>query len=323
MTLSTTKIAVIIPCYGVKTKILEVIAGLGQEVESIYVVDDACAEKPGDLVRANVEDPRVRVLRHEQNGGVGAACMTGMMAAIADGADILVKIDGDGQMDTALIPILVKPILRGEADYAKGNRFFSPEFVQAMPMRRLIGNSGLSLLSKASSGYWAVVDPTNGFIAIHSSVFALLPHEKIARRFFFESDILFRLNLLRAAVVDVPMRAIYGDEKSNLSIPAVIFPFLLRHMRNMTKRIFYTYFVRDFSIGSLYLVSGVPLVMFGLVFGAYQWLIHAHEQIEASAGTVMLAALPLILGFQLVLSFLAFDIANSPRGSIHPRLLDD
>jgi dolichol-phosphate mannosyltransferase len=316
------RIAVVIPCYRVNGKVVELIARIGPQVSLIVVVDDACPERVGELVRREVRDPRVRVVIRDSNGGVGAATLAGMAAAVSEGADIVVKLDGDGQMDPSLIAKLVRPIQRGEADYVKGNRIFAPENVQGMPTTRLIGNSALSLLTKVSSGYWSVTDPTNGFVAMHAAVFSFLPQRKIAERFFFESDLLFRLNLLRARVVDIPMHAIYGTEKSNLSVPRVILPFLFRHLRNMFKRIAYLYFVRDFSIGSLYLVVGLPLMAFGVVFGLYEWLHHARLNIEASAGTVMLAALPLILGFQLLLSFVAFDIANSPRTPVYPRLTE-
>jgi glycosyltransferase involved in cell wall biosynthesis len=316
------KVAVIIPCYRVKSsKVLDIIARIGTDVAAIYVIDDACPLHVGDLVQSEVRDPRVRVIRRAHNGGVGAATMTGMAAAAADGADVLVKLDGDGQMDPALIPSLIQPLLRGEADYAKGNRFFAPEYLQGMPMVRLFGNSVLSLVAKLSSGYWTIFDPTNGYIAINTAIFRLLPHNKIARRFFFESDVLFRLNLLRAHVVDVPMRASYGDEASNLRVHHVILPFIGSHLRNFAKRIIYCYFIRDFSVGSIYLMFGVPLFLFGVSFGIYEWIVSAQTMVVASAGTVMLAALPLIMGFQLLLSFLAFDISNVPRTPLHGRLV--
>jgi glycosyltransferase involved in cell wall biosynthesis len=318
--MTSTQIAVVIPCYRVHQKVLGVLAGIGPDVSQIYVVDDACPQSTGDLVEREVHDPRVKVIRRPRNGGVGAATMTGMEAAAEQGADIIVKLDGDGQMDPALISKLVRPILRGHADYVKGNRFFSPELVQGMPAPRLAGNGALSLLSKLSSGYWSIFDPTNGFVAIHAAVFSLLPRQKIANDFFFESDLLFRLNLLRARVVDMPMRAVYADEKSNLRIRSVVGPFLWKHLRNLIKRITYSYFIRDFGVGSLYLTFGIPLVLFSLGFGGYQWLHHARLEIESSAGTVMLAALPFIIGFQLLLSFLALDIASVPATPIFPQL---
>ena len=312
-------IAVVIPCYKVQRRVLDVIAGIGPEVAAIYAVDDGCPEGAGDLIEREVQDARVRVLRHEHNLGVGAATLTGMRAAAADGATIMVKLDGDGQMDPRLIPNFVVPILHGDADYTKGNRFFAPELLQGMPALRIFGNAILSFITKLSSGYWSIFDPTNGYLAIHVAVFNLLPVDKIARRFFFESDLLFRLNLVRAVVVDIPQRAAYADETSNLRIRKVMLPFLWYLLRNTFKRVVYAYFIRDFSIGSVYLLFGLPILIFGIVFGISEWIAHAHSGVVASAGTVMLAALPVIVGFQLLLAFFAYDIGNVPRTPVHPR----
>lgn len=318
--MSEPKIAVVIPCYKVQGKVLDVIARIGPEVANIYVVDDGCPERAGDLVEREVRDPRVRVIRHEQNRGVGAATLTGMTQAVADGAEILVKLDGDGQMDPALIPNFIAPIARGEADYSKGNRFFAPEYLRGMPAARIFGNGVLSFITKLSSGYWSIFDPTNGYLAMHAAVFSLLPKEKIAPRFFFESDLLFRLNLVRANVVDIPLRAKYADEKSNFRARNIVLPFLWYLLRNFAKRIVYSYFVRDFSIGSIYLLFGLPIFLFGIVFGLSEWVWHVRSAALASAGTVMVAALPIIVGFQLLLAFFTYDITNVPRTSLHSRI---
>src|SRR5688572_26336234 len=216
-------IAVVIPCYRVRRHILQVIAGLPAQVEGapidlVLVVDDACPEGSGEHVHQHCADPRVVVLRHERNGGVGAAVVTGYREALARGATIVVKLDGDGQMDPALLPDLLAPLLRGEADYTKGNRFFDVEVVGRMPMARLLGNAVLSFMSKASSGYWTLFDPTNGYTALHAAALRRLPLEKLSPRYFFETDLLFRLNTVGAVVEDVPMPALYGEESSNLRV---------------------------------------------------------------------------------------------------------
>ena len=193
-------IAVVIPCYRVKSRILDVVSGIGPECQAIYVVDDGCPEGSGDHVEAECRDPRVHVLRHERNQGVGAATLTGYQAALDGGAAVIVKLDGDGQMDPTWIPRLVRPIQDGEADYVKGNRFFDLGDLGAMPRARVLGNSLLSFASKLSSGYWNVFDPTNGFTAIHAAVARRLPLAKLSKGYFFESDLLFRLGILRAVV---------------------------------------------------------------------------------------------------------------------------
>jgi dolichol-phosphate mannosyltransferase len=310
-------IAVVVPSYKVSRQILHVLAEIGQEVGAIYVVDDACPENTGTLVEAQSTDPRVRVLRHSVNRGVGAAVMTGYRAAIADAADIIVKVDGDGQMDPALIPRFVRPILSGEADYTKGNRFFDLELLKAMPRVRLFGNAMLSLMAKLSTGYWDIFDPTNGFTAIHADVARDLPFNKISNRYFFETDILFRLNTLRAVVVDIPMAAKYGEEDSSLRITRVLGDFLLKHARNFLKRLFYNYYLRDMSLASIELPLGLLLLLFGTTFGGYHWLKSANASVATPVGTVMLSALSILTGLQFVMAFVGYDVSSVPKRPRH------
>ena len=314
---SKARIAVVIPCFRVTRHILGVLGKMGPEVDRIYVVDDKCPDSSGSLVARECRDPRVTVLYHEENQGVGGAVMTGYQAAIADGMTVIVKVDGDGQMDPRLIARFVAPIVRGEADYSKGNRFFDLEQIRAMPTVRLIGNALLSLMTKLSSGYWNLFDPTNGFTAIHADVARHLPFNRISRRYFFETDMLFRLNTLHAVVVDVPMDARYGDEVSNLKISKIVTEFLLKHGRNFAKRIFYNYYLRNMSLASIELPVGLALLVLGAVYGSVHWIESARAGVETPAGTVMLSALPILMGLQLILAFLANDIASVPTRPLH------
>lgn len=307
------RIAVVIPCYKVGERALKVIAGIGPDCWRIYVVDDACPTQSGQLIASHCSDPRVRVLFHSQNLGVGGAVMTGYHQALEDGAQIIVKIDGDGQLDPNLLPLFCTPLIDGQADYAKGNRFYDPDGLQCMPPVRLVGNAALSFFSKLSTGYWDIFDPTNGYTAIRAEILAKLPLGKISQRYFFESDMLFRLNTLRAVVVDIPMAARYGDEVSNLRISTVIGEFLGKHLRNFAKRVVYNYFLRDMSLASLELLAGLALLGFGTCFGVYRWAQSAEAGLATPAGTVMLAALPIMLGLQFLLAFFGYDIATVPR----------
>ena len=314
------RIAAILPCYRVGGRVLDVIARIGHECERIYVVDDGCPERTGELVERECRDPRVRVLRHEKNQGVGGAVTTGYRAACDDGCTILVKIDGDGQMDPALLPRFIGPIVAGQADYAKGNRFWDLANLRGMPAGRIVGNLGLSFLTKLSSGYWDVFDPTNGFTALHAAVARRLPLDRVHRGYFFESDLLFRLATVRAVVVDVPMDARYGDERSSLRPARVFGTFLFGNVRNTAKRLFYNYFLRDFSVAMLELIVGAALLAFGVVVGTEAWMTSARTGQPTLPGTVMLAGLPILAGLQLLLAFLSYDIAAVPRRPIHPAL---
>jgi hypothetical protein len=182
-----------------------------------------------------------------------------------------------------------------------------------MPKLRIFGNSTLSFLTKLSSGYWDIFDPTNGFTAIHSEAARRLPFNKISKRFFFESDILFRLNIIRAVVVDVPMDAKYENELSNLKVHKILIEFLCGHLRNIYKRIFYNYYLRDLSVASFELPLGILLFLSGIVFGIIKWVEASQTGITTPAGTVMLAALPTFMGVQFLLSFINYDIISVPR----------
>jgi glycosyltransferase involved in cell wall biosynthesis len=313
----------VIPCYRVTRHIAGVLAAVGPECSRIYVVDDACPEHSGDFVAAHCRDGRIRILRNATNMGVGGAVMAGYRAALDDGATVIVKIDGDGQMDPRLLHPLVAPILAGEADYTKGNRFYDLDNVARMPRIRVFGNAMLSILAKLSTGYWGIFDPTNGFTAIHARLAQRLPFDRISNGYFFETDVLFRLNLLRAVVIDVPMMAIYGGETSNLRISQIVLEFFGKHLRNFAKRLFYNYFLRDVSIASIELVLGTVLLAFGLLFGSYHWLQSARAGIATPVGTIMLSALSVLTGLQFLLSFLSYDIAAVPRRAIHDLLPED
>lgn len=313
MSIQNQRLGVVIPCFNVRKHILKVIADLGPEVDCIYVVDDSCPEGTGQYVKDENKDRRVTVLFNKQNLGVGGATKAGYERAIRDQIDIIIKVDGDGQMDTHLIPQLVLPLVEDRADYTKGNRFFNLKHLSKMPVTRIFGNALLSLLSKLSSGYWDLFDPTNGFTAITQQAAKNIPLDKVSNSYFFESDLLFRLNTIRAVVVDVPMDAKYGDEKSNMRVSIVAFEFFFKHLRNFGKRIFYNYYLRGMSLASIELPIGISLFFFGVCFGAIHWIQSLQTGLATPVGTVMLAAMSVLIGLQLILAFLAYDISSVPR----------
>jgi dolichol-phosphate mannosyltransferase len=317
-TLDGAGVWLVVPCYKVKAHILQVIAKTPAWVEGIVCVDDACPEHSGDFIEQNNADKRVVVVRLAENQGVGGATMAGYREAIARGGQVLVKVDGDDQMDLGYIAHLVAPILLGEADYAKGNRFTSISHLTSMPTVRVLGNAALSFAAKLSTGYWNIFDPTNGYTAIEGQVARMAIEKRVSRRFFFETDLLYHLGTLRAVVRDVPMPARYGGEVSNLRIGAIVGPFALKHMKNFLQRVLGQYFVRDFSAASLELVFGVLFILFGVGY-AIHYVSVPHTQ-AASAGVVMAAALPVILGAQLLMQALNFDVLNVPSRAIHPYL---
>jgi hypothetical protein len=251
---------------------------------------------------------------------------TGFRAALEGGADLVVKCDGDGQMDPSDISLLIRPLLEARADYAKGCRFHHFRELTAMPRVRLGGNIALTFLTKLASGYWHILDPQNGFVAIRAETLRRLPLDRLARGYFFENDMLIRLNTLEARIADVPLPSRYADEASSLKPGRVLLEFPFRLLAGMVRRIFWRYIFYDVSPVALFLVAGSSLMSFGVLFGGYHWIASAVHHRATPTGTVILAAVPLILGFQLVLQALVLDIQNSPRAdrsSRHRRMADN
>lgn len=305
-------IYVIIPCYNVADHIEQVVASMPPEVDGIIAVEDGSTDATGDVLR-RIDEPRNLLIPHATNGGVGAAMVTGFRAAAEKGADILVKVDGDGQMDPAYLPALLDALIEGEYDYAKGNRLLHREGLAQMPRARRIGNLVMTLLTKLASGYWHVLDPQNGFVAIKRSTWLLLDHKLIDSGYFFENDMLVQLNIVDARIKDIPMPARYGSERSHVRLSRVIPRFAGLLVRRTGYRFYTKYILRDFSPIALFVLSGLPLVTWGGVFGAWAWWMSIRTGVPASTGTVMLSVLPLIIGFQLLLQALVLDITESPR----------
>lgn len=306
------KLVVVVPAFGVGRQIEGVIRRMPSFVDTIVVVDDASTDGTAQAALA-AGDPRVELLRHPVNRGVGGAMATGYRAALEGNADLVVKCDGDGQMDPQDIAALVQPILDGRAEYAKACRFHHFGDLRSMPRIRLGGNIALTFLTKLASGYWHVLDPQNGFVAIDAKTLRRLAISRLARGYFFENDMLIRLNALEARVADVPLPSRYGDETSSLSPTRILLEFPFRLMAGLARRIFWRYVFYDVSAVALFGAAGAALLAFGSLFGAYHWILSAVKNRPTTTGTVILAAIPVILGFQLLLQAMVLDIQNTPR----------
>ena len=307
-------IAAVIPAYNVATAIDSVLQEIPPQIGTIIVVDDGSTDDTAAVVERRArQERRIQLIRHEQNGGVGAAMVTGFRKALGLRCDIVVKIDGDGQMPLAVLPKLVAPLIDGEADYVKGNRFRDFNAIRAMPPLRRFGNVGLSFLAKAATGYWQCFDPTNGFIAIRTEVLAEMPLQKIDRGYFFEISMLSHLYLLGGVVKEVPMPARYNGEPSSLSIPRVLAGFPGRLAYSLFRRLFLKNYVYDFSLESIHLATGTILLLVGLIWGGYKWFWYASHRIAAPTGTVALVAVMILLGSQSLWSALALDLQAVPK----------
>jgi hypothetical protein len=275
-------------------------------------VDDCCPEKSGDLLAAQCKDPRLHILRHTTNQGVGGATCTGYAAALAAGFEIMVKMDGDGQMDPQYLPRLVHPIVSGQADFAKGNRFFDFRALRQMPRARRFGNLGLTLLTKAASGFWHISDPTNGYTAVHRSALQLINLDRLSKRYFFETSILIHLNIIRALAMDVPIPASYGSEQSSLNIGKALLEFPPQLLRGLAQRIIWRYFIYDMSAVTILILAGSVLTTLGVAFGAYHWVIGAISGQFQSSGAIGISMLLILVGFQMLLQAIVLDVMDKP-----------
>lgn len=305
------KVAVVIPARNEAAHLPQVLRNLPEFIDSVYVVDDGSTDGTTAAAHA-VGDPRVHVLRNARSRGVGAATLLGMQQALQDGAALLVKVDGDGQMDPQQIPKLLQPLLYEDYGYAKANRFLHTDALRRMPVVRLLGNVLLTFLTKLASGYWRIFDPQNGFVAIRAEHFQCLPHDKIAHDFFFENDMLIHLNIQGVRVKDVPIPARYGDEESDLRIWKVLLTFPPRLLYGLWRRIWQKYVLRDFSPIAVFWLLGAPLLLFGLCSGLYHWALSLYTGRAAPTGTVMLSVLPFLIGFELILQAIVLEIRESP-----------
>lgn len=310
-------VVAVIPAYNVEREIEDVLTLLPSYLRHLIVVDDASKDRTGEIVeRMALKDPRIILLRHEKNQGVGGAMVTGFSKALELEVQLIVKIDGDGQMCVDYLPELLLPLVKGEADYSKGNRFRDFQALREMPLVRRIGNMGLSFLTKAAVGYWNCFDPTNGFVAIRANILAQLPLEKIHRTYFFETSMLSQLYLLGAVIRDIPMPARYGTETSNLSISRVLIEFPKRLLACFGRRLILKNFIYDFTMESIFLLIGVPMLLAGVLYGGYNWIHYALKGVGAPTGTVVISAMLIILGFQILLAAVGIDLQAVPREPI-------
>jgi len=304
------RIAVVVPAYLEERHVAEVIRKAPSLVDHIIVVDDASPDGTSEAARA-VADPRTEVIRHERNTGVGGAILTGHARAIELGADVSVVMAGDDQMDPDYLPALLDPIVERGYGFTKANRFFSTTSFKGMPRHRIFGNVVLTFLTKVASGYWHLVDPQNGYTAVRTDVLRRLPLDKVAKRYEFENDLLIWLNILDVRALDVPVPAVYRDEVSHIRLRSVVVRLLRLLFVGFWRRVWLKYVLWSFSPIALLLFAGSALVAFGFLVGLWV-LAHTLGPQTASAGTVLLAVTPFLVGTQMLIQALVLDIQATP-----------
>ncbi|MCU1542253.1 MAG: glycosyltransferase family 2 protein [Microbacteriaceae bacterium] len=308
-------IAAVVPAYKEALMIGRVIDTMPAFVDHIVIVDDCSPDDTSEVVTASA-DPRVTLIRHEVNQGVGGAIITGHRAAMSLGSDVNVIMAGDAQMDPEYLPPLLERVTADGYGFAKANRFFSPESFSGMPAYRVFGNIVLSFMTKLTSGYWHLFDPQNGYTAIRTDVLERVPLDNVAQRYSFENDLLIHLNILQVSAVDVPIPAVYGEEVSTIKLRHVVPELVALLTRGFWRRIWYRYVLWSFSPIALLLILGLLLFAFGV--GVALWVcFQVASSVVATAATVMLAALPLMIGTQMLISALQLDIQASPDKPDH------
>lgn len=288
-----------------------VVSTMPDFVDDIIVIDDCSSDGTSEAATA-VGDPRVTLIRHSVNQGLGASLIDAHMKALESGADIMVVMAGDGQMDPAYLPALLEPIITDGYDFTKGNRFFAPGSWEGMPRHRVFGNIVLTFLTKAATGYWDMFDPQNGYTAMTRRVSERIEWGRVARDYSFENDVLAELGLQRARIKDIDIPAVYGEEVSDIKLVSVV-PDILRTLgRAFWRRLWLQYVVRSFSPVALFFGSAIVLFAWSVLFGA--WVVAERiVGVSPTTATVMGVVLPLLMGFQLALAAFVLDILNAPK----------
>lgn len=305
------KVCVVVPAYNEGDLVLKVIDTTPELVDHVIIIDDASKDNTFDIAK-NSNDKRVIVIKHEKNQGVGGAIMTGHKKVLELGDDISVVMAGDAQMNPAYLPALLDPIIEEGYGFTKGNRFLARDSLKGMPVYRVFGNIVLTFMTKFASGYWHIFDPQNGYTAITRSALELLDFDAIHKRYPFENDLLINLNIFNIRIKDVSIPAVYGEEQSNIRLYKVIPSLLIALARGYCRRITQKYVLRSFSPVALFLSAGSVLFLWGAGFGIYELVKHWGRE-PAATGIVMLAVLPLLVGFELLLQAVVLDINESPR----------
>jgi len=301
------RIGIIIPYYRHAKHIGRVVRQIPAFIDRVIIVDDHSPEPLPPIHRKNVQ-----ILRHSKNQGVGGATVSGFKQILQTHPHIVVKMDADDQMDLDDLPAFLDPLILGRAELSKGNRFYDFNSLKTMPLNRRLGNFFLSFLTKAATGYWKNFDPTNGFLAIKAEYLDKINLDALHPRFYFETSLQAEAYFHRIRIMDIPIKSRYHAKSSNLRIGRELLRYPVRLTRTFLKRILRKYFLYDFCMASIYILLGIPLLGFGLVFGLGTWVKNAGRGVLTPTGTIMLITLSIILGFQFLLEAIHMDIDQAP-----------
>jgi glycosyltransferase involved in cell wall biosynthesis len=301
------RVAVVVPAYDEERLVVETMRGIPSLVDRIYVVDDASKDRTGEEARA-LGDPRVEVLEHERNRGVGAAIVTGYRRALEEEIDVTCVMAADNQMDPTELEALVRPVAQGDVEYAKANRLFSGEAWTVIPHTRFLGNAVLSLLTKIASGYWHVADSQAGYTAISLAALRRLDVGRLYPRYGFPNDMLVHLNVQNARVRDVPSRPVYNvGERSGIRLRSVVPRISWLLFKGFWWRLGQKYVIRDFHPLVFFYFFGLLMTFVGFVLGTVEVVLRILGN-DITPATIVLVAVLFIAGLQLTLFAMWFDM---------------
>ncbi len=304
------RVAVVVPAHDEEKLVATTLAGIPTFVDRVYVVDDGSRDATVQRARG-VGDPRVEVIAHDRNRGVGAAIVTGYKRALAEGIDVACVMAADNQMDPADLELLASPVARGELDYAKANRLVTGEAWDLIPRTRYLGNAVLSLLTKVASGYWHIADSQSGYTAIGRRTLESLDLDRVYTGYGFPNDLLVHLNVWNARVRDFPSRPVYGvGERSGIRYHKVVPRISWLLVKGFFWRLREKYVIRDFHPLVFFYAFGFLSTLAGLVLGGIE-IGYRIAGYQVSVGTVVLIALLLISGSQFTLFAMWFDMETN------------
>lgn len=302
------RIGVVVPAYNEEVLIQRTLEAMPDFVDAIVVVDDCSKDATSQKVQeVAARDERVVLIRHEVNRGVGGAISSGYIWCRDHDMDAAVVMAGDNQMHPDDLPALLDPVVEGRTDYSKGNRLVTGEAWQIIPHARYLGNSMLSFLTKIASGYWQVADSQTGYTVLNKRALKLLPLDDIYPRYGMPNDFLVTLNIYNMRVMDVPVRPVYGEEKSGINIRRIIFTLSLLLVRLFIKRMVQKYIIRDFHPLVLFYFFGTLLLLLDpllLIRFFYLWV----QQGQVPEITLLSILFCTISGMQLLLFAMLFDM---------------
>lgn len=248
-------VAIVIPAYNEEKLIGRVFDTMPDFVDLMFAVNDASKDRTRQIIEEYaLRDPRIRLIDHETNKGLGQSLIDGYVAARTEGADIVAIMAGDAQMAPADLEHVVRPVANNVADYVKGNRLLRDEVIERMPRHRFIGNNILTLLTKFATGYWHLLDPQCGYTAISKKALATIPIESMIKGYGYNADILYMLNINNFTVLDVEVEPVYGEEQSKINLKSYIPKVSRLLVSRFMKRIAKKYMLREFH--PLFLLYG-------------------------------------------------------------------